>query len=84
MSPGFGKGKGASSSTWTDVVQGARTGLARFASPLASSRWQARIVSYRIVSCRIVPYRIVPYRIVSYRIVSYRVVSYRVYGTGQG
>ncbi|CAN0281547.1 unnamed protein product, partial [Ectocarpus sp. 12 AP-2014] len=40
---GFGKGNNAANrNTWSDVVQGARNGLARFASPLASSRWQVR------------------------------------------
>eukprot|EP00752_Nemacystus_decipiens_P013802 g12254.t1 len=48
-SPGFGKGATSSwsSSTWTDVVQGARTELARFASPLASSRWQVKRTAVR-------------------------------------
>ena len=41
---GEGSGDGDSGreagSNWSEVVQGARNGLARFASPLASSRWQ--------------------------------------------
>lgn len=36
---GFNKSE---ASNWSGVVQGARNGLARFASPLASSRWQVR------------------------------------------
>lgn len=47
---GEGEGDGGSgaglekktASDWSEVVQGARNGLARFASPLASSRWQVR------------------------------------------
>ncbi|CAM9976182.1 unnamed protein product [Scytosiphon promiscuus] len=44
---GFGAGRGNAISSWTGVVQEARNGLARFASPLASSRWQVKRTAVR-------------------------------------
>ncbi|CBJ28961.1 expressed unknown protein [Ectocarpus siliculosus] len=44
----FGKRSNAANrNSWSEVVQGARNGLARFASPLASSRWQVKRTAVR-------------------------------------
>ncbi|CAM9113863.1 unnamed protein product, partial [Hapterophycus canaliculatus] len=44
---GFDASRGNAINSWSGVVQGARNGLARFASPLASSRWQVKRTAVR-------------------------------------